>query len=186
MKEVVITADKIKKRKKFYKRTKLIVFIILLILIFSFIILSIVYNGGRFTVTLDNNFALKSGIILYETEEFQNDQTRKLYAENIDFLDNISIDSILSFNVIFNVAVKACPFVALSTSLSVYVTVKFCSATLVLLYPVTILSARTTGVFVPAFAYVTAYVILLSFINFDNSSLYSPVITLGVTVISVT
>ena len=92
MKEVVITADKIKKRKKFYKRTKLIVFIILLILIFSFIILSIVYNGGRFTVTLDNNFALKSGIILYETEEFQNDQTRKLYAENIDFLDNISID----------------------------------------------------------------------------------------------
>ena len=92
MKEVVITADKIKKRKKFYKRTKLIVFIILLILIFSFIILSIVYNGGRFTVTLDNNFALKSGIILYESEEFQNDQTRKLYAENIDFLDNISID----------------------------------------------------------------------------------------------
>ena len=64
--------------------------------------------------------------------------------------------------------------------------VKFCSATLVLLYPVTILSARTTGVFVPAFAYVTAYVILLSFINFDNSSLYSPVITLGVTVIPVT
>ena len=92
MKEVVVTADKIKKRKKFYKRTKIIVFIILLILIFAFIILSIVYNGGRFTVTLDNNFALKSGIILYETEEFQNDQTRKLYAENIDFLDNISID----------------------------------------------------------------------------------------------
>ena len=41
---------------------------------------------------MDNNFALKSGIILYESEEFQNDQTRKLYAENIDFLDNISID----------------------------------------------------------------------------------------------
>lgn len=92
MKEVVVTADKIKKRKKFYKKTKIIVFIILLILIFAFIILSIVYNGGRFTVTLDNNFALKSGIILYESEEFQNDQTRKLYAENIDFLDNISID----------------------------------------------------------------------------------------------
>ena len=41
MKEVVITADKIKKRKKFYKRTNIIVFIILLILIFVFIILSI-------------------------------------------------------------------------------------------------------------------------------------------------
>ena len=94
---------------------------------------------------------------------------------------------VISFdNVTSSVAVKLCPFVALSISLSVYVIVKFCSATLVLLYPVTMLSARTTGVFAPAFAYVTAYVILLSFINFDNSSLYFPVTTLGVTVIPVT
>ena len=98
----------------------------------------------------------------------------------------IVIPVILFDNVTSNVAVKLCPFVALSTSLSVYVTVKFCSAIFVLLYPATMLSARTTGVFAPAFAYVTVYVILLSFINFDNSSLYFPVTVFGVTVIPVT
>ena len=81
---------------------------------------------------------------------------------------------------------KAFPFVALSESLSVYVTVKFCSAIFVLLYPATMLSARTTGVFAPAFAYVTVYVILLSVIIFDNSSLYFPVILVGLTLMSVT
>lgn len=92
MGEVVVTAKKIKNRKKRIKRTKIVIFIVLIFLIISFIILSIIYNGGKFTVTLDNNFALKSGIILYEDEEFKNDKTRKLYAKNIDFLDNISID----------------------------------------------------------------------------------------------
>lgn len=92
MGEVVVTAKKIKNRKQRVKRTKIVIFVILIFLIFSFIILSIIYNGGKFTVTLDNNFALKSGIILYENEEFKNDKTRKLYAKNIDFLDNISID----------------------------------------------------------------------------------------------
>ena len=98
----------------------------------------------------------------------------------------ILIDIVALFNVIFSGTVNICPFVALSISLSVYVIVKFCSATLVLLYPVTILSARTTGVFAPAFAYVTVYVILLSFINFDNSSLYFPVTLVGLTLMSVT
>lgn len=91
MKEVVLTADKLKKRKKRYKRVKVVLTIILVILIFTFIILSIIYNGGRFTVTLDNNFALESGIILYEEKEYK-EETRKLYAKNLDFMDNISID----------------------------------------------------------------------------------------------
>ena len=94
---------------------------------------------------------------------------------------------VISFdNVTSSVAVKLCPFVALSISLSVYVTVKFCSAIFVLLYPVTMLSARTTGVFAPAFAYVTVYVILLLVIIFDNSSLYFPVTLVGLTLMSVT
>jgi len=91
MREVVVTADKIKKRNLRYNRVKVIITIILLILIFCFIIMSIIYNGGRFTVTLDNSFSLESSIILYEENEFK-EETRKLYAKDIDYLDNISID----------------------------------------------------------------------------------------------
>lgn len=91
MKEVVLTADKLKKRKLRYRRLKLILTIIMVILILIFIVLSIIYNGGRFTVTLDNNFSLESGIILYEEKEYK-EETRKLYAKNLDFMDNISID----------------------------------------------------------------------------------------------
>ena len=93
----------------------------------------------------------------------------------------IDVVALLKFT--FSEVVNVCPFVALSTSLSVYVIVRFCCATFVLLYPVIILSARTTGVFAPAFAYVTVYVILLSFIILDNSSLYFPVTVFGATVI---
>ena len=95
----------------------------------------------------------------------------------------ILIDVVKLLNVTFKLAVKSCPFVALFVSVSVYVIVKLCCATFVLLYPVTILSARATGVFAPAFAYVTVYVILLSFIILDNSSLYFPVTVFGATVI---
>ena len=55
------------------------------------LILSIVYKGGRFTVTLDPNFSLKSGIVIYETLEDKRSQ-RKLYASELEFMDNISVE----------------------------------------------------------------------------------------------
>ena len=55
-----------------------------------------------------------------------------------------------------------------------YFTVKFCDVVLVLLYPVTISSVRSSGVFAPADAYVTVYFMLLFVITLDNSSLYVP------------
>lgn len=89
-KEVVVKAHRVYDRKKKYKRTRIIVTIILLVLIFAFIILSIIYKGGRFTVTLDPNLALESGIVIYEDSEMKEGK-RKLTAGGLDFMDNISI-----------------------------------------------------------------------------------------------
>ena len=87
---VKVTAESLKRREKRLKRIKRYALIVLLILVSLFIVLSLVYKGGRFTVTLDPQFALKSGIILYENKEDRL-SVKKLYAQNIDFMDNISI-----------------------------------------------------------------------------------------------
>ncbi len=88
---VVFTADKIKKRKKFYKKSRIILLIVFLLLMLTFVVLSLAYNGGSFTVTLDPNFHTKSGIVVY-TDEVKKEHVRRLYAENLKFMDNISMD----------------------------------------------------------------------------------------------
>ena len=90
-KEVVVKASTIAKRKKRYQKTKLTISIVLLILIFSFIILSVIYKGGRFTITLDPRLSTDSRIVIYEDNEIE-ESKRKLVARDLDFMDNISID----------------------------------------------------------------------------------------------
>jgi hypothetical protein len=88
--EVVVTADRLKKRQKIGRIVKTSLLILLLSLIVLYIILQVIYNEGKFTVTLDPNSTLKSGLAMYES---LNDPTpkRKLYANSIKFMDNISI-----------------------------------------------------------------------------------------------
>lgn len=90
MSRIVITADKLRKRKKRYKIARIIILILLIIFSFAYIILGIIYNGGRFTITLDPTFSLESGIVLYENKELK-DKKNKLYASELDFMDNISV-----------------------------------------------------------------------------------------------
>ncbi len=87
--DVKVTAKSLEKRKKRFKRTKIIVFVIFVFLLIMFFVMSIIYKGGHFTVTLDPNFSLKSGIVLYETKDDIN-YRNKLYAKEIEFMDNIS------------------------------------------------------------------------------------------------
>jgi len=91
MADVKVTAKSLDKRKKRLKLAKIIVLSIFVLLLIIFFILSIIYKGGRFTVTLDPNFSLKSGIVLYETKNDIN-YKNKLYAKEIEFMDNISGD----------------------------------------------------------------------------------------------
>lgn len=90
VKNVVVTADKVRRRKILLKNVKIFILILFLILISMFVVLGLVYNGGRFTVTLDPNLSVKSGLIIYEDIKEKRSQ-RKLYAEEVEFMDNISI-----------------------------------------------------------------------------------------------
>lgn len=93
--EIKITADKIYNRKKRYTKLKTFLGLIFLLLIFCFIILSIIYKGGKFTVTLDRNLALDNNIVIYD-DSVEKSGKRKLEASNLDFMDNISINWIPS------------------------------------------------------------------------------------------
>lgn len=90
MGRIVVTADRLKKRNKSAKIAKIIVLLLLLIFSFLYIILGVIYSGGRFTITLDPTFALKSGIVMYENKDNKN-KVNRLYASEVDFMDNISV-----------------------------------------------------------------------------------------------
>lgn len=88
---VKVTAQKLEKRKKRLKYTKRIVIILFILLLAIFFVLMVIYKGGSFTVTLDPNFSLKSGLVLFEHLDNPEPQNR-LYAKEIDFMDNISVN----------------------------------------------------------------------------------------------
>ena len=65
----------------------IVLFIILTVI---FIILAILFNGGKFTINLDNNDELSTSLALFDDLEYR-EVKRKLYADEIDFMDNISV-----------------------------------------------------------------------------------------------
>lgn len=91
LKNVKVTAEKLEKKKKRLKYTRRIVIVLFVLLLAVFFVLMVVYKGGSFTVTLDPNFALKSGLVLYENKSDPRPQNR-LYAKEIEFMDNISVN----------------------------------------------------------------------------------------------
>ncbi len=88
-KEVIVTADKVKKRKITSRVVKISLLALLLLLILLYVILEVIYHEGRFTVTLDSNKTLESGLAIFDS--LNNSQgKRRLYATPIKFMDNIS------------------------------------------------------------------------------------------------
>ena len=88
-KEVIVTADKVKKRKKLVVIVRQSLLILLIFLVLLYVILDIIYNGGKFTVVLDSNRTLESGLAIYESSN-NSQGKRKLEATPIRFMDNIS------------------------------------------------------------------------------------------------
>lgn len=87
-KEVIVTADKVKNRKAFVKNVKRALLILLIFLIVLYIVLEIIYSEGRFTVTLDSNQTLESGLAIFDSTN-NGHAKRKLEATPIKFMDNI-------------------------------------------------------------------------------------------------
>ena len=78
-------------KKKLFKRIVKIIFLLLLIIIsIIYLFLYIVFQGGKFTVTLDKNLSNRKSIFLSEDGKFKG-KTRELTANTIDNMDNISI-----------------------------------------------------------------------------------------------
>lgn len=87
--EVIVTADKIKNRKRMSKIVRKALFILLIFLIVIYIILDVIYSEGKFTVILDSNETLESGLAIFDSLNNSHGK-RKLEATPIKFMDNIS------------------------------------------------------------------------------------------------
>ena len=88
-KEVIVTADKIRNRKRIFKIIRRSLFILLIFLILLYIILDVIYSEGKFTVVLDSNRSLESGMAIFDSLNNSHGK-RKLEATPIKFMDNIS------------------------------------------------------------------------------------------------
>lgn len=88
---VKITAEKIKKRNRITKITKIFLLCSCLFLVVVYFILSVIYEGANFTISLDKEFTATKGITLYNNMDEKN-AVRRLYVENEGFMDNISIN----------------------------------------------------------------------------------------------
>ncbi|MBR4178867.1 MAG: hypothetical protein IKR57_05940 [Bacilli bacterium] len=88
--DVVVKADRIRTWHRLGRFIKLALLLLLLLLIIIYIVLKVLFNDGSFIVALEDNEMLYSGLAMYET---LNDPTpkRKLKAEDLQFMDNISI-----------------------------------------------------------------------------------------------
>jgi flagellar biosynthesis/type III secretory pathway M-ring protein FliF/YscJ len=88
-KEVIVTADKVRDRKRMAKIVRKALFILLIFLIVLYVILDVIYSEGKFTVILDSNQTLESGLAIFDSLNNSHGK-RKLEATPIKFMDNIS------------------------------------------------------------------------------------------------
>ncbi len=88
-KEVIVTADRVNKRKRNARIVRKALFVLLIFLIVLYIILDVLHSGGSFTVILDSNETLESGLAIFDSLNNGHGK-RKLEATPIRFMDNIS------------------------------------------------------------------------------------------------
>lgn len=84
-----LESEKKLRSKKRERALKLGVLIILLFLIILYFILAIWFSGGAFTISLDQNFAKKTGIVIYDNSQTK-ESKRVLKAKRIKDMDNIA------------------------------------------------------------------------------------------------
>lgn len=87
---VEVEAQKVYKQKLFAKLVKIIFLLLLVLISVIYLFLYIVYDGGRFTISLDKNMSNQKNIFLSVDGKMEN-KSRKLSADTIDYMDNISV-----------------------------------------------------------------------------------------------
>ena len=89
-KEVLLTAEKLHRRKKTAKIAKITSLVILAVLTVIFVILTLIFKGGKFVIQLDKDANRDSSLAIYDFKD-DRDMKRKLYADEMPYMDNISI-----------------------------------------------------------------------------------------------
>lgn len=88
--KIKLNSERIRERNKKIRVVKIGILVMLMALIIMYFLLRIVFETGYFTVSLDPDFAQKSGLVMYE--KIAEKQERKiLKATRVDFMDNISV-----------------------------------------------------------------------------------------------
>ena len=88
---IEVKAENVFKQKLLFRIFKITLLFLIIILSIIYLFLYILYDGGRFTVSLDKNMSNQKGLYLSENGK-TNTRSRKLSADTIDYMDNISIN----------------------------------------------------------------------------------------------
>jgi len=88
--DVEVKASAVYKKKLFKRLIKIALLLLLIFVSVIYLFLYIVFEGGRFTVTLDKNLANRKNVYLSEDGKLSH-KTRELAADTIEYMDNISI-----------------------------------------------------------------------------------------------
>lgn len=83
-------AQDIYKKRLFAKMVKIFFLLLFIVVSIIYLLLYVVFQGGRFTVTLDKDLSNRKSIFLSEDGKF-NGKTRELHADTVENMDNISI-----------------------------------------------------------------------------------------------
>ena len=90
-KEVIVSAKKIKKRKRLSTVTKTAITILIVLLTFIFAVLNVAFGANKFTVTLSRDLETNKGIIIYEHEDDGVNQ-RILYADPNEKMSDMTLE----------------------------------------------------------------------------------------------
>ena len=88
-KKITIKAKKIKSKKRVVKKIKFIILILLLLLALLYLVVSLIYNKGNFSITLDENLYYDKSLIIYDNVDYKIYRS-ELFAEAPETFDNIS------------------------------------------------------------------------------------------------
>lgn len=88
--EIVLTAKKVRQRKKRVRIVKLVLLILAVLLVALYAVLKFINSGYFFMISLDKNLYLKNGVIIYDDPNYKV-YRRNLKVESMDFLDYISV-----------------------------------------------------------------------------------------------
>lgn len=89
--KVNLNSEKLKRRERNIRIIKLALLIIALFLIVIYFLLRLFYEGGAFTVALDESLARRSGLAMYEKLS-EKEERKILKVDELEFVDNISIN----------------------------------------------------------------------------------------------